>query len=338
MAAREHIKGEDAAKRLLRQEVAFGCPICRNPFLEFHHFDPPWRVRHHFDPQGVIALCRDHHAQAEGGHFTKKKLRELKASSYSVSDIKERFPWARTDYLVRIGGSFTRGCRAEISVDKEPVVWISTGDDGLLMVSFVLRCSDGQIVARMTNNVFEVGPRPPSELKTTASANRIKIWHEAHNIAIDVSLRQLTAGEFDTKLTADRDRPAQVRAQAIEETEERFQHLSREMNVDIKKHVDEMKPTRSPEVIAERVARHRQRFGVSGMPDHMLEAHFSGDPVGHLVSGWAASAIDDDGLISFLDFENLSLYGKNRHIRIRDGIGDGVAYNAVVNCDTAIAL
>ena len=27
----------------LRQEVGFGCPIpnCGNPYLEWHHFDPP---------------------------------------------------------------------------------------------------------------------------------------------------------------------------------------------------------------------------------------------------------------------------------------------------------
>jgi hypothetical protein len=55
----EHVKEK------LRTEVGYGCPICRSPFLTWHHFDPPYRVRPHNDPEGMIALCREHSDEAD---------------------------------------------------------------------------------------------------------------------------------------------------------------------------------------------------------------------------------------------------------------------------------
>src|SRR5580693_411457 len=54
-------------RRALRREVGFVCPVpgCTNPYLTRHHFDPIWRVREHHEPGGLIALCRDHHSQAD---------------------------------------------------------------------------------------------------------------------------------------------------------------------------------------------------------------------------------------------------------------------------------
>ncbi len=99
-----------------------------------------------------------------------------------------------------------------------------------------------------------------------------------------------------------------------------------------------MMTPQSAEAIHERVADFRERCGGTELPDHLLEAHFSGDPVGHLVKSWAATnCIDQEGLVSLLNFENLSLCGRNRHIRIRNGIGN-FDYNAAFDNDTAFAF
>lgn len=34
-------KGKNETIAILRREVGFGCPVCRSPFLTWHHFDPP---------------------------------------------------------------------------------------------------------------------------------------------------------------------------------------------------------------------------------------------------------------------------------------------------------
>jgi hypothetical protein len=71
--------------RKLRQEVGFGCPIpragraCGNPYLAYHHFDPPWTVEQHHNPAGMVALCAEHHAKADARAFPIEYLRKLKA-------------------------------------------------------------------------------------------------------------------------------------------------------------------------------------------------------------------------------------------------------------------
>ena len=64
-------------RRELRREVGFGCPVrdadgvrCGNPYLYYHHFDPPWATEEHHNPAGMIALCGEHHPKADAGTFT----------------------------------------------------------------------------------------------------------------------------------------------------------------------------------------------------------------------------------------------------------------------------
>jgi len=40
-----------AVRRELRHEISFGCPAsgCGNPYLQYHHFDPPWQKEHPHD-------------------------------------------------------------------------------------------------------------------------------------------------------------------------------------------------------------------------------------------------------------------------------------------------
>jgi len=341
MGSREYIPGESATKRLLRQEVAFGCPICRDPFLVYHHFDPTWAERHHWDPAGVIALCRKHHDQASR-HFTKEYLRELKAASYSVEDIKERFPWIRKQAIVRVGGLYSGGSQTVIRLDGEPVIELNADDNGLLSVSFMLRSKDGQIIAMMVDNVFEPGPRLPFDLITTTTADSITILSEPRDIAVAVHLSRIKLAELDAKLNLDLNRVqakmAGVFSRIEGEIEERLLHLPSDIARELRDDLSQARKLQSTETITRRTAEFRERFGTTDLPDDLLQAHFSGDPVGHKVRSWAtANCVDSDGLISFLDFRNLSLHGRDKHVRIRNGVGD-FDYNAAFDCDTAFSL
>jgi hypothetical protein len=87
-------------KTVLRQEVGFCCPVqdCGSPYLTWHHFDPPWRVKHHHRPEGMIAVCREHADKADHGSFTDDQLRELKREGRSrASQVRGRFDWMRQD-------------------------------------------------------------------------------------------------------------------------------------------------------------------------------------------------------------------------------------------------
>jgi hypothetical protein len=74
-------------RRQLRQEVAFGCPVCGNPFLEYHHI-VPWAEKQHNDPDHMVALCPTHHA--EYGKRPRSDSYELKQSPINANTGKIR--------------------------------------------------------------------------------------------------------------------------------------------------------------------------------------------------------------------------------------------------------
>src|SRR4051794_36852278 len=81
--------GKNAAIAELRREVGFGCPVCRSPFLTWHHFDPPVHgprgTGMHWRPEGIIAMCPICHPDADekggsAGAYSTEELRAMKKS------------------------------------------------------------------------------------------------------------------------------------------------------------------------------------------------------------------------------------------------------------------
>src|SRR4051794_11076039 len=91
-----------SVRRQLAREVGFGCPVprCGSPYLTWHHFDPPWSVKQGHDPSGMIALCRDHHPEADAGTFTIEQLRQMKRVGRDRALLLGgKFNWMREDLL-----------------------------------------------------------------------------------------------------------------------------------------------------------------------------------------------------------------------------------------------
>jgi hypothetical protein len=96
-------------KQQIRREQGFVCavPDCDNPYLYYHHFDPMWRERQHHEPEGMIALCGEHHPKADAGAFTRRQLRQYKVDAAEhAPEVKGRFDWLRHDMVVASGGLF----------------------------------------------------------------------------------------------------------------------------------------------------------------------------------------------------------------------------------------
>jgi hypothetical protein len=125
-------------RRQLRREIGFGCPVegCGNPFLEWHHFDPPWSEEEHHRPNGMIALCAEHHAKADVGTFTKDQLRELKQrATENAQKVSARFDWLRHDLLAVVGGNFYHETPIIFRYRDNPVIWFTRDDRGHLLLN-----------------------------------------------------------------------------------------------------------------------------------------------------------------------------------------------------------
>ncbi|MEW5735721.1 MAG: hypothetical protein AB1921_12755 [Thermodesulfobacteriota bacterium] len=80
-------------KKLLRQEVNYGCPVpgCGSPFLTWHHFDPPWSVKEHHNPDSMIALCTQCHPMADAGAYSSEQFEALKGIQILLNLYKRIF-------------------------------------------------------------------------------------------------------------------------------------------------------------------------------------------------------------------------------------------------------
>ncbi|MFO0915266.1 MAG: HNH endonuclease signature motif containing protein [Pirellulales bacterium] len=128
-----------AVRRALRREVGYGCPVsgCGRPYLVWHHFDPPWADQHHHNPEGMIALCRDCHDDADAGAYTKDQLREMKKSGGSRKEVVAgEFRWRRNRLLTFVGGQFHYEVRYPLVVrDEGPLIWFNRDEDGCFLLN-----------------------------------------------------------------------------------------------------------------------------------------------------------------------------------------------------------
>lgn len=144
----------ESVRRILRKEVNFGCPVhgCGVPYLTWHHFDPPWNIEKHHNPEGMIALCHKHADLADGKRWTNDQLRQMKQKPYwSPDEVKERFDYLRKD-TVCIVGNIAFHVKNILKIDGEPVIWFERDSEGYERLNLLVRDREGRIILQMENN------------------------------------------------------------------------------------------------------------------------------------------------------------------------------------------
>jgi hypothetical protein len=268
----------ERVKQELRREVGYGCPICRSPFLTFHHFDPPRHVEQHNRPEGMIALCLDHHGDADAGNYSNGELRALKKKNYSFEDVKGRFPsWRKQSLLVRIGGVYTGTSTPIISINGVPQITLNKNEADLLCLSFEVRDREGNVVAKMVDNCFEVHPAKLHDMTVTPKTKDVKVWLAPQDVGLHLTFDRITTDALQAKLAKD-----------------------------------------------------EERRKASGLPDFEDSHPLSSASVTRRVIEWATrNCLADDGLIPFLDFQDIALnYRHNGRLEIKNGIAHVIHYGA----------
>jgi hypothetical protein len=304
-------------RRILRQEVGFGCPVdgCRQAFLTWHHFDPPWNVEQHHRPEGMIALCRPHHDAADQGVYSQAELKELKQSvCWRVQPARAKLPWTKREFLVRLGGYYTGGTEVPIIFGGERVIWLRRMDNGLLSLSFRLRAADGSVIAEMEDNMFEADPSRLYDLEANTGGTKLKFWLHKRGVGLDLSFKRVTQDELSSILEADRqdsDKRWQSNAPAIQDSNgiaAAPQELQQQSDL----------PARPKEI------HENKGIGMTGAG----------------VIRWASSnCLDDEQRIPLLNFENVVIHRGGRWLVIRDGIatseGINISYIAIFGAAVA---
>ncbi|MGC1494421.1 MAG: HNH endonuclease signature motif containing protein [Sulfitobacter sp.] len=106
-------KPPDPIARRLRQEAGFGCAECGNPIVEYHHIIE-WNELKHFDPEHMVALCPNHHA--EFGKLAKGKAYAVKENPHNIRSgrIYGYLGGNKNQKKLRVGAMMIEDCKSAI--------------------------------------------------------------------------------------------------------------------------------------------------------------------------------------------------------------------------------
>jgi len=189
-------------RKILRQEVNFGCPVreCGSPFLTWHHFDPPWRGCYQHNPEGMVALCLQHHKEADAGAFTKSQLQALKRHPY-LRDVKPRakFNWQRQLILLEVGSNYYLSPDHILRIADNDIIQVSRNPSGLQALSLDLRTANGNPVLKMEANDW-VLLGEVEDVECPPSANALTIRVPKEGIWLNLRFRSLTEAKLHARI------------------------------------------------------------------------------------------------------------------------------------------
>lgn len=181
-----------SVRRELRQEAGFGCPVegCGNPYLEYHHFDPPWNIEKHHDPSRMIALCATHHAKADA--WSVEQLRQMKSEAAN-SDVRGRFEWMREDVLGVVGSNYYYETPNMVVFRDQPLIWFERDAQRRLLLNLNMLSTSGRPRTSLVNNDWFLRGKP-EDVDSPPNGSRLRVRYSNGD---EVSVR------FREWLTAD---------------------------------------------------------------------------------------------------------------------------------------
>lgn len=161
-------------RKVLREEVNYGCPICRSPFLDYHHFDPPWEPKQIHNISGMIAMCPSHHAQADVGTWTNDELRKMKRTDQSNS-ISGKIHWSLHNTIVIAGRNMFTGKNISFTLLGHEVLRLKEIEPDVIALNALIFNENMQPVLRIDENDIILAPKLVSDFNCKASANCIRV-------------------------------------------------------------------------------------------------------------------------------------------------------------------
>jgi len=174
-----------AVARQLRQEAGFGCCVCGNPILQYHHI-VGWADEHHFRPEDMMVLCPTHHDQTTKGAMPEAEQRQFKAHARNIErGLANGLLEVKQDYCAADFGSVTVvGEGTFLEIDGEPIIGFNLGDHNL-EISLRLFGEHDNLLLEIDRNEWVSGDPLPWDIE--ADWKTLTIRERARKIAISVN-------------------------------------------------------------------------------------------------------------------------------------------------------
>lgn len=176
-------------KRQLRQSAGFGCCVCGNPFVEYHHIKP-YSVNPMHDPAWMMALCPNHHHEATVGALSFEAQLEAKGKPYNAvrGFVDGLLKITRSELAVEVGTNYLVGAGLKLLVDDEPLLAITSDRNGHLALSASLYDEDDNLILLLDKNEWVSGDPLPWDIEF--AHNVISVRRKHGDIFLDIDARK----------------------------------------------------------------------------------------------------------------------------------------------------
>jgi hypothetical protein len=158
--------------------------------LTYHHFDPAWGSRPHHDVNGMIALCLQHHKEADGGAFTIDQLLRLKKTALGWP-VRGRFNWQRERLFIIGGSNFFVGSPSILRYGSRDLIWFGHSKEGYGTINMDLFSPAGTLVLSMRDNDWVILPTV-DDVESPPSAHQLLVRSKTHSVSLDVEFSELS--------------------------------------------------------------------------------------------------------------------------------------------------
>lgn len=203
----ERASGLHPSAVALRKETNFRCanPDCDSVILTYHHFDPSWRERQHNEVEGMIALCPECHWRAEGGAWTKEKLREFKKHAGAPRPFQDDLirPEKSKKALYRLGGNYIFSCPNILIGADVPLLGESRSEDGRLLFNLQILDERNNLLVVIHENSLAVDTLENYDCYYSPKANHLIVRRRQRKVILELRLCRLTMDALQESISSE---------------------------------------------------------------------------------------------------------------------------------------
>lgn len=174
-------------RRSVRRRCGFGCVLCGQAIIQYHHFDPPFEDATENRPEGITLLCGQCHAKFHKGLISLDTITKANGSPYCMTAgrAKDKLFFSCTSPQVWLGSAGIQ-CQYPIVYHNELILGFDAAAEqgSPLRLQANLTGPDGEKIFEVVDNEWQVGA---NLFDIEEVANRLVIRNSGRKIILDMT-------------------------------------------------------------------------------------------------------------------------------------------------------
>ncbi len=142
-------------KRFLRKEAGYGCCICGDAIIEYHHIIP-WEEENHYRPEDMMVLCPNHHTEVGNSRMPQAKQLEYKHQPYNLKKgyANGKLSFYHEELAVQVGNNTFIESPTILTVGGERLLWFEK-EENYITFNAILYDRHDNLLVKIVNNEWQ---------------------------------------------------------------------------------------------------------------------------------------------------------------------------------------